>query len=279
MKRILKLAAAVLASACLMASCGYKEPPEIGFHAFEQFSGYKLGYVKGQVDEKMIKERIGKPELVSYSTSENALNALREKKIHGVVLPASEADSALKSTDFKKLEDTLDKKELCAVMRRMPPENNTFAMQINSAITLLMSDGTAAKISRAHSPASGKTEPENQVSRDYEKVSGRKLTVGISSSDAFPYNYRDASGNQVGINPDTAYAIAADLKAELVIKEYPEDKLKDALKNGDVDVIFSQYTAPGENEEQDAAFTYSHPYCDASTYILINNPIADLIKD
>ncbi len=279
MKRFLMLISAVLALVCVTASCGYKEPPEIGFHAYEQFSGYKLGYVKGQVDDKMIKERVGNPELISYSTSESALEALRDKKIHGVVLPATDADSALNGTDFKRLEDTLDERKLCAVMRYMPPENNTFAMQINASITLMESDGTAKKISRTHSPSSKKTQTESPVSHDYEKVSGRKLTVGICSADAFPYNYRDESGNLVGINTDTAYAIAADLKAELVIKEYPEDKLIDALVNGDVDVIFSQFTEPSEDEEIDSRLSYSHPYYDDSTYILINNPVADLMKD
>lgn len=274
MKRVVcsLLAAAMLV--ILLAGCGttsYKDPPEIGFLIASQFTGYKLGTVESLVSEKTITDNIEAPEVVDFSSVKKGLNALRNKKIHGMVLPAVYAKNELKKSDnFQKLYVTFIEKEL----RALSLSSFKSSIVVDAALTFIKNNGTADRIATAHSPYSDTTDDPYTRPTDYVKYNNHKITIGICNDDAFPYNYRDADGSLIGINVDVAHEIAAYMGVELVIKEYPEDDLMGALDGGDVDVIMSQFS-PSEEKPISSKHIASHPYCDASTYILIRNPRAN----
>lgn len=259
-------------SLSLLSSCslGYKEPPEVGFLAADQFTGYKLGTVNDLVSEKTITELIEDPDVVKYSSVEKGLNALRNKKIHGMVLPAVYMTNEMSKTDdFLTTHITFVEKQLRAVSLN----TSDFAVPVDAALTAIMNNGTAQKIANAHSPYADESDPYTRPS-GYKKIDGRTITIGICSDDAFPYNYRASDGSLVGINVDAAHEMAAGAHAELVIKEYPEDELMSALDAGEVDYVMSQFYEDEQNPI-DMKYLYSHSYCDASTYILIRSPMAD----
>ncbi len=274
MKRII---CALLASATLtmlLVGCGttsYKEPPEVGFLIASQFTGYKLGTVKDLVPKKIITDNIDSPEIVNFSSADKGLDALRNKKIHGMVLPAVYAKNELKkSSDFQKLHVTFIEKEL----RALSLASFESSIVVDAALTFIRDNGTTDKIATAHSPYSNATDDPYTRPTDYVRYNGHKITIGICSDDAFPYNYRDSDGSLIGINVDVAHEIAAYMGVELVIKEYTENDLMSALDRGDVDVIMSQFS-PSEENRISIKYIASHPYCDASTYILIRSPRAD----
>ncbi len=274
MKRVICAVLAAMTLLLMLSACssGYKEPPKGGFIVTEHFSGYKLGIIKNQIEPSTVKEKIENPKIVSYNSVDDGLNALRDKQIHGLVLPAIYANNAIeKSSDFKKLMDTFEKKELCAISM----DTSKLIMPIDAAITLIKSNGTIDKIVAKHIQNAEHAD-EYTAPTNYNKVSGRTITVGLSNESAFPYTYRDTVGDIVGINIDVAREIAADCAAELVIKEYPENKLTEALENGEVDFIMSQFS---KKEDAPKSHIYSDSYFDASTYILLRSPLADVNKE
>ncbi|MBQ9984770.1 MAG: transporter substrate-binding domain-containing protein [Oscillospiraceae bacterium] len=272
MKKNIALILCIILSLSLLASCGeYKEPPAIGFLTAGQFTGYKLGTVADIVPVKVITESIDSPEVVKFSSVEDGLEALRNKKIHGFVLPAVYTiNETEKSDDFTPTKIPFIDKQLRAISLN----GFEYSVPVDAALTTLQNNGTARKIAEAYSPYADEASPYTRPA-EYDKLPGRTITVGICSDDAFPYNYHDADGKLVGINVDVAYEIAKGIHAELVIKEYPEDKLMGALDSGEADIILSQFYE-SEQAPLDTDYLYSHPYCDASTHILIRSLFADL---
>lgn len=269
MKKFISIILLSVMAVSLFSACGYKEPPEIGFLVADQFDGYKLGTVEELVSGKEIKELIGKPDIVKFSSVEKGLDALLNKKIHGMVLPAVYAHHELeKSHSFLPTEITFVEKQLRAISL----STQQFIMHIDTKFTSISRDGTAQKIADAHSPYANPDAPYVRPS-DYEKIDGRVITVGICNDDNYPLNYRNDSGKLVGINVDIAYEMAAGARADLVIREYPSDKLMKALDAGEVDFILNDYFED-ENNPISTKYLYTHSYCDASTYILIRSPAA-----
>ncbi len=270
MKKLISIVLLSVMAVSLFSACGYKEPPAIGFLVADQFDGYKLGTVEDLVSGKEIKELIGNPDIVKFSSVEKGLSALRNKKIHGMVLPAVYAHHELEKTDdFMPTEITFVEKRLRAISLG----TQQFSIHIDTAFTSILNNGTAQKIADAHSPYANPDDPYVRPS-DYEKINGRVITVGICSDDNYPLNYRNDAGELCGINVDIAYEMAAGARADLVIKEYPADKLMGALDAGEVDFILNDYFEDEKNPLS-TKYLYSHNYCDASTYILIRSPMAD----
>ncbi len=264
--------ACIMLFACLGGCGSYKNPPKGGFIVLEHFTGYKLGIVKNQIDADVVREKIEDPVIVTCKSVDDGLNALRNREIHGLVLPAIYANKAVKdSFDFEKLMDTFEKKEL----RVVSLNTSELILPIDAAITKIKNNGTLDKIAASHISDAEENDAYSSPA-DYEKAEGRKITVGLSSESAFPYTYRDTNGSIVGINVDVAREIAADFLAELVIKEYPEKKLSEALDNGEVDFIMSQFSI---DEDAPKTHVYSDPYFDASTLIIIRSPLADIGAD
>lgn len=269
MKKFISVILLSLMAVSLFSACGYKEPPEIGFLVADQFDGYRLGTVEELVPGKEIKELIGNPDIVKFSSVEKGLSALRNKKVHGMVLPAVYAHHELEKTDaFLPTEITFVEKQLRAISLN----TQEFIPHIDTAFTKILNNGTAQKIADAHSPYANQDEPYVRPS-DYKKIDGRVLTVGICSDDNYPLNYRNDAGELQGINVDIAYEMAAGARADLVIREYPSDKLMEALDAGEVDFILNDYFEDEDNPIS-TKYLYSHNYCDASTYILIRSPAA-----
>lgn len=270
MKKLISIVLLSVMAVSLFSACGYKEPPAIGFLVADQFDGYKLGTVEELVPGKEIKDLIGDPDIVKFSSAEKGLSALRNKKVHGMVLPAVYAHHELEKTDdFMPTEITFIEKQLRAISLN----TQEFIIHIDTAFTAILNNGTAQKIADAHSPYANPEDPYVRPS-DYKKIDGRVITVGICSDDNYPLNYRNDAGELVGINVDIAYEMAAGARADLVIKEYPADKLMEALDAGEVDFILNEYFED-ENNPISTKYLYSHNYCDASTYILIRSPMAD----
>jgi len=262
------LAAVIMLS--LLTSCGYKEPPEVGFLVPEQFTGYKIGTVSDLVSKKVITEKIDSPRIVKVSSVEKGIEELLSKQIHGFALPAVYAINEMKKDPLVVCTYTpIVEKNLCAISLSSSP----FVMHADAAITRMKNDGTMQRIADAHSPYADETAPYVRPA-DYDIIDGRTITIGICSDEAHPYNYRDNDGKLIGINVDTAYEIAKGAHAELIIKEYAEDELIPALDSGDVDMILSQYFEDEENPIS-AKYLYSHHYCDASVYLLVRSVRAD----
>lgn len=270
MKKIISIILLSALAVSLFSACGYKEPPAIGFLVADQFDGYKLGTVEDLVSGKEVKDIIGNPDIVKFSSVEKGLNALRNKKIHGMVLPAVYAHHELEKTDdFMPTKITFVERQLRAISLN----TQQFIIHVDTAFTSLLNNGTAQKIADTHSPYANPDDPYVRPS-DYKKIDGRVITVGICSDDNYPLNYRNDAGELVGINVDISYEMAAGARADLVIKEYPADKLMDALDAGEVDFILNDYFEDEQNPLS-TKYLYSHNYCDGSTYILIRSPMAN----
>lgn len=274
MKKSICLILSAIIAVSLLASCGisYKEPPSGGFVSPEQFAGYKLGNMNELVPELTITSAIEDADITNYTSVEEGLSDLSNKKLHGFILPAVYAKNEIENSyDFLTTQYPLKEMHL----RGIALNSFKLLLPVDAALTSIEKNGTIQKIANAHSPYA---DPADVYTRptDYEKFEGRTITIGICSDDAFPYNYRAADGTLVGINVDIAHEIAAGTKAELVIKEYSESGLMPALDAGDVDIILSKYHEDVTNPI-DTKYIYTHSYCDASTYILIRSPLADVI--
>lgn len=267
-----KMICGILAVACMMSllcACEtkpIKEAPEIGFLVPAQFTGYRLGYVEDLNSEDEIVAKIDSPELVKYSSVKSAVKALRNNKLHGLVLPARYANEEVeKNKDISKLYQTLLKEEICGITLA----EYKFEMQINAAVTRIRRDGTAEKIAIANS-GDGKTDyvrPQN-----YDKVEGRVLRVGVPAGENSPLIYKDENGELHGINIDTAYEMAKGMYADIEISEYKDDEaLFKALDEKKIDIALSAFV-PSEENPISAKYLYTHPYSEQSVHILINGP-------
>ena len=276
MKKIICLILAVISVLGLLSGCNIanNEPPEVGFLVAGQFSGYRLGTVEELVSEKFLCEQIDSPIVVKYNTVEKGLEALRANKIYGFALPGVYADAEIeKSYAFMKLTLPFVDKHLRAVSL----SSSKYILPIDAALTSIRNDGTADKIRRAYSPYADANDAYVRPT-EFDAKKNRVITIGICSDEAYPYNFRNESGELTGINVDVAHEIAKGISADLVIKEYAEDKLFEALESGEVDLIMSQYSL-AENEKVSVKYAYSDTYCDASTHILIRSPLADFTDE
>lgn len=276
MKKLICLILASVLALGLLSGCNIAndEPPEMGFLVADQFTGYRLGTVEELVSEEFLCEKIDSPIVVKYDSVEEGLEALRANKIYGFALPAVYADMEIeKSYAFLKLALPFVDKQLRAVSLA---ESNLI-LPIDAALTSIRNDGTAEKIRRAYSPYADANDPYVRPT-EFETTKDRVITVGICSDEAYPYNFRDENGALTGINVDVAHEIAKGISAELVIKEYEEAKLFEALEAGEVDLIMSQYFL-SEDDKVDVKYTYSDTYYDASTHIIIRGPMADFTDE
>lgn len=276
MKKLISLILASVLALGLLSGCSIAndEPPEMGFLVADQFTGYRLGTVEELVSEEFLCEKIDSPIVVKYDSVEDGLEALRAKKIYGFALPGVYADAEIeRSYAFLKLTLPFVDKQL----RGVSLSNSNLILPIDAALTSIRNDGTAEKIRRAYSPYADANDPYVRPT-EFEAKNGRAITIGICSDEAYPYNFRDESGALTGINVDVAHEIAKGISAELVIKEYEEDKLFEALEAGEVDFIMSQYSL-AEDEKVSVKYTYSDTYCDASTHIIIRSPMADFTDE
>lgn len=276
MKKLICLILSSILALGLLSGCNIAndEPPEMGFLVADQFTGYRLGTVEELVSEEFLCEKIDSPIVVKYDSVEKGLEALRANKIYGLALPAIYADMELeKSYAFLKLALPFVDKQLRAVSL----SDSKFILPIDAALTSIRNDGTAEKIRRAYSPYADANDPYVRPT-EFDTKKDRVITIGICSDEAYPYNFRDENGALTGINVDVAHEIAKGISAELVIKEYSEDKLFEALEAGEVDLIMSQY-ALSEDDKVNVKYTYSDTYCDASTHIIIRGPMADFTDE
>ncbi len=266
-----KIICGILAAMCmisLLSACGepIKEPPEVGFLVAAQFSGYRLGFVKDHISKDEITERIDSPDLVKFSSVGKAVNALKNNKIHGLVLPEKYANEEIeKNPDLSKLHMTFIEKKPCALHLAW----YELSLPINAAATRIRNDGTAEKIAAANS---GEGKGDYTRPSDYDKVEGRLLRVGIPSFDKAPLHYKDSDGNLCGINVDTAYEFAKEIHAEIEIREYEDDAaLMAALDSNEIDLAISEFI-PSEENPISGKYSYTHEYTDQSVHILINGP-------
>lgn len=266
-----KMICGIFAAVCMMylfCACEakpIKEPPKVGFLVPMQFDGYRVGYVKNLNSEEEITSKIDSPELVKYSSVNSAVKALRNNKIHGLVLPARYANEEVeKNKDLSKLYQTLIEEEICAITLA----EYKFSTQINAAVTRIMNDGTADKIAKANSEGkSGYARP-----KDYEKVEGRVLRVGVPKGENSPLIYKNNNGELCGINVDTAYEMAKGMYADIEISEFEDDKaLFKALDEKEIDIALSAFV-PSEENPISVKYFYTHPYSEQSVHILINGP-------
>ncbi len=274
MKKVVSVLCAILFMVSILSACGkpIKEAPKIGFMVADQFSGYRLGFVKGHISEDEITNVIDSPELVNFSSVKKGVSALKNNKIHGLVLPAMYANEVLaKNNDLSKLYLTFIEKEPCAISLA----SYDFAMQANAAITRIRNDGTAEKIAKANSGDGNETYTRPS---DYEKLSDRLVRIGIPSYEKAPLQYKDKDGNLCGINVDTAYEIAKGIYAEIEIKEYEDDEaLFKALDEKEIDIILSEFI-PSEEKPISTKYLYTHAYSDQSVHILINGPTPEAVN-
>lgn len=273
MKKTIALLLLTIMCVTLFTACnqGYDEPPVMGFLTAGQFTGYKLGTVPELVPETVLTENIDSPIVVKLSSVEDGLRDLLDEKIYGLALPAIYmVNETEKNDSFEPTRIPFIEKRLCAISLN----GTSFVVPADATITSLQNNGTARKIAEAYSIYANEEDPYVRPT-DYDKLDGRTITFGICSDDAAPYNYHDENGVLTGINVDIAYEIAKGVHADIVIKEYPEDKLMDALDAGEVDMILSQFHED-ENAPLSQDYLYSHSYCDASTYIVIRSAMAEL---
>ncbi len=281
MKKILCAALAVALAGCMFSGCstskkedtppeGFLTPPEMGFLVADQFVGYKLGTVPSLVPEKTIKDAIPGSYVLTYKNATKALHSLAERDIHGMVLPVLYADEEIRRTPgIGKIEQTFIEQPVCAIFLN----NSNYVLPADAAFTSIKATGKAKKIALSHSPYAS-DEIVYTRPTEYEKVPGRVVRIGICSDENYPYNYKK-DGELVGINVDVAYEVAAGANAELEIKEYPKNKLEEALKNKEVDIILSDYSCSDdlyeEGSDLDRSFLYSESYYDASLVIVVKN--------
>ena len=264
MKKIICGTLAVLSVFLMLSACGnepIKDPPEIGFLVADQFGGYRVGIVKGLTEKSEVTDNIPSPEVVKFASVDKGLSALRNDKIHGLVLPAVETAYALeKHSDISKLHVTFIEREICAISL----SDNEYAHGINATVTAIRNNGTADMISEANLSKGDYTRPT-----EYHKVDGRVLRVGVSEKTGAPLFYKDTNGESQGINIDTAYEFAKTIHAELEIKAYANDEeLFKALDASEIDLAMSDFI-PSEETPISAKYLYTHPYADLSTHILI----------
>lgn len=265
MKKLICGALAALTLLLMLAACSnepIKEPPEIGFLVADQFEGYRVGIVKGLTEKSEVTDNIANPEVVKFSSVDKGLSALREGKIHGLVLPAAETAYALeKHSDISKLYVTFIENEVCAISL----SNNKYSHGINAAVTTIRNNGTADAIAEANLGDGDYTRPT-----EYDRLDGRILRVGISEKAGAPLFYTDKKGEIAGINVDSAYEFAKSIHAELEIKTYSDDEaLFKALDDDEIDLAMSDFV-PSEDTPISSKYLYTHSYCDLSTHILIN---------
>jgi len=265
MKKIICGILAVMSLVLLFSSCAsepIKEPPAVGFLVADQFSGYRVGIVKGLTEKKDVEDNIPSPEVVQFSSVNKGLSALRGNKIHGLVLPATETAYALeKYSDISKLYVTFVPREICAISL----SDNKFSHGINAAVTTIRNNGAAEMIASTHSGNGNYVRPA-----DYDKLEGRVLRVGVCEKNGKPLCYKDKDGNLCGINVDSAYEFARAIHADIEISNYADNEaLFNALDKNEIDLAMSDFV-PSEENPISTAYLYTHPYCDLSTHILIN---------
>lgn len=264
---------AAISMISLFSACNepLKEPPQIGFLVAAQFSEYKLGVVDGMTDKKLVTDNIENPEISDFASVKKGVSALKNGKLHGLVVPAAYVDEILADNEnMSKLYLTFIESKPCAITLAEHP----FVLSANAAITDMTRNGKSSEIARFH--LSGGKDADYTRPQDYDKVEGRVLRVGVSTSEKAPLVYKDKDGNLTGINVDTAYEIAKFICADIKFIEYKNnDELFAAVDADEIDIAFANFI-PSEENPISSVYLYSHPYTDQSVEIIINGKTPEI---
>ena len=204
-----KIGIIILAAVLLLAQagCGRGKTPN-GVLEPQDIEGKKIGVMNSSASKKYA-GAFG--EAISFSSSDELLDALERGAVDCAVMDASKAEAvAAKKSGLKILTEPLIEAEYCFAVAK---ENADLTRDINSAIKKLAEAGVLAGICGRYitGTAFEYTPPEVNDPKG--------VLTAVVTSDFPPYSYTDGDGNLAGIDIDIARAVCAEIGVVLELKE------------------------------------------------------------
>lgn len=267
MKKISLILTLVLCTAFLLTSCGHKKP-DAGYVLKTDLKGAAVGIVEGITTETQIRDNIANAKITTFTSIDEGVSALKEKKINALILDAKNASTVLdKNGDLgQMIEKLVDKSYLAATLMPDANPNNDFTLQIDSTVSRIQSDGTYDALYNKY--FNGDAPDTSDFTYNTGKVAGRTLVVGVAE-DNKPFSYLDKDGRTIGFDVEFANEIAKTWGATLEIRTYPREKLINAAQSGEVTMALGRITSFDDKSDEDNLF-FSLPYYDASQLVILN---------
>ena len=217
-----KILIGILAAALILAlvGCGSKTAPN-GVFEPQDIDGKRIGVMNSSASKKYA-GRFG--EALSFSSSDELLDALKYGSVDCVVIDAAKAESIItKKSGLKILSAPLISPEYCFAVAK---ENADLTRDINAAVKKLSDSGVLSGICDRYIKGSG----SEYIPPEVTDPKG-SLTAAVTT-DFPPYSYLDADGTLAGIDIDIARAVCAELGISLEFKEVDAASLITTVQYG-----------------------------------------------
>mgnify|MGYP001353871771 CR=1 FL=1 len=280
MKRITALLLTFCLMACLFSACNNQTPTDqqepsgdgsgsalSGAYLLSDLKNAPIGVVKGITDPTLVKEKLATEIVISFDSVDEAVKALKEKKVFAIALVKDKANTVLENNpDLSPLLQNLKDAAYVipnAYSGEYTPDKDVL-LRVDSTLSELRGNGGYdALVARYFT---GDPDAVGKVIFNTADT-GRVLTVGVSP-DWKPFSYKNSAGDLVGFGVEIANAVAKKWKATIKFVEYPRDQLLKAASDEKVMLAIGPIT---ETKDVPDTVAFSKPYYDETQMLILND--------
>ena len=264
----LKNMAALLLSGVMalsFAACGSSKIAPSDVHSVEDLDGKTVGVQTGTTGDLYISddETLPNVKVERFSTGFEAVTALKQGKLDAVVIDDQPAQAFIRENEGLSILETEYVQEDYAICFA---KGNAIAADVNAALAELKADGTLDQIVAAYINDAGKTGESYVSPADADHSKG--TLVMATNAEFPPYEFKDDSGNIIGIDADLSRAIGDKIGYEVTIEDMKFDAIISAVTTGKADFGMAGMTV---TEERMQSVDFSDSYYTGKQVIIVRS--------
>ena len=234
---------------------------ETAIHDLDDLAGRRVAVMDGDNAEEFLRRIDTGAEIVTTDTFEVALKELADGRHDAVVIQRLVALQLIKKaglTNLRMIDEPLNdfEQSFCFAVR----EGDKDLLEVlNEGLSLVIANGTYRSL---HAKWFGPVEAGQQRRA--------RIVVG-GDHDMPPYEFLDENGEPTGYNVELTRAIARQLGLEVSFRLGPWERVRTALKNGDIDLVQSMFYSPERDEEFE--FSPAHAAVNYAVVVRADTPM------
>lgn len=231
----------------------------LSFSKPDDLKGHKLAAQRGTVGEGLAKDLVGEDNVVTFEKYVDAVTALEQKKVDGVIMDQRPAERFVKERQgLVIMAEPMSVESYAIALKK---GNTELQKQLDDCLKKMKEDGSLTKIIDKYN-SDVDVKPEDI---DLNKgAAGGKLVMGTEAGFA-PYELKVGDG-YIGVDIEIMAHIAKMLDKELVIENMNFDSLPAAVNSGKIDCAVAGITVTDDRKEN---MDFTVPYVEDARQVAL----------
>lgn len=240
------------------------KPQSISVTSADDLPGARIGVQLGTTGDLYASDyEADGSEILRYTKSADAIQALKQGKVDCIVIDASPAQAFVdKNPDLMILEEAFSVEEYAICIAK---ENSDLKIQIDGALTRLKEEGILDLIIANY--IGDDTKGSYQYTSPQGILRDKGTLVAATNATFEPYEYME-NNQVVGIDVDIAQAVCDLLGMELRIENIEFDAIINSVQSGKSDIGIAGMTV---TEERLKNIDFTQPYTTATQVIVVKS--------